>query len=354
MSRFLSAKHDCLTPYTPGEQPRTRTYIKLNTNESPFPPSPRAVQMASEAAEHLELYSDPTARDLTEKMAAVLGVSPGEVIMTNGSDEVLDFAFMAFCDKAHPAVFPDITYGFYPVFAALNGVPYEEIPLKEDFTVCPEDYIGIGKTVFLANPNAPTGIALPLSEIERIVAGNPDSVVVVDEAYVDFGGESAVPLIRKYENLLVTGTFSKSRSLAGGRLGFGAASESLIRDLSTMKFSTNPYNVNRMTMAAGLGMLMEEETTRAHCRIIMENRERTKEALRRIGFTVLPSAANFLFAKHARISGEEIYRKLKERGILVRHFTLERIKDYNRITVGTMEQMEALLAALGGILEEEI
>lgn len=353
MSRFLSRKHEKLIPYTPGEQPRERKYIKLNTNESPFPPSSAAIHAASEAAAHLELYSDPTAHDLTEKMAETLGVSPKNVIMTNGSDEVLNFAFMAFCDASHPAVFPDITYGFYPVFADLNGVPYEEIPLQEDFTVNVTDYWGAGKTIFIANPNAPTGIALPLSDIEEIVAKNPNSVVVIDEAYVDFGAESAVKLIQKYDNLLVTGTFSKSRSLAGARLGFGVASEEIINDLNTMKFSTNPYNVNSMTMAAGLGMLQDEGTTKKHCQTIMKSREWTTDALKRLGFTVLPSSANFVFAKHARIPGEDIYLKLKERGILVRHFSLVRIKDFNRITIGTQQNMEALIKALTEILEED-
>ena len=352
MSRFFSETHCKLTPYTPGEQPRDKKYIKLNTNESPFPPSPNAIRMASEAAKHLELYSDPTAHDLTEKMAEVLGVQPQNVIMTNGSDEVLNFAFMAFCDKDTPAAFPDITYGFYPVFAALSSVPYEEIPLKEDFTVKISDYFGIHKTIFIANPNAPTGIALSRSEIEAIVRENPDNVVVVDEAYVDFGGESAVPLTKEYPNLLVTGTFSKSRSLAGGRLGFGVANEALISDLNTMKFSTNPYNVNRMTMAAGLGMLQDEAYARINANIIIKNRAWTTHALEEIGFTVLPSSANFVFAKHDALPGEDIYLKLKASGILVRHFTLDRIKDFNRITIGRMDEMEALLGALRTILEE--
>ena len=350
MSRFFSARLSALTPYTPGEQPRERKYIKLNTNESPFPPSPKAIAAAAEAAENLQLYSDPTCRALTEQMAARYGVSPDEVLMTNGSDEVLNFAFMAFCDEDHPALFPDITYGFYKVFAALNRVPYREIPLREDFSVDLADYQGTSGTIFLANPNAPTGLAHAPQEIERLLRANPDRVVVVDEAYVDFGGESCIPLIHKYENLLVTGTFSKSRSMAGARLGFGIANAALIRDLDTIKYSTNPYNVNRMTAAAGLGVLADEDYTEKNCQVIIENRERAKTVLKNLGFEMTDSLGNFLFIRHPKKSGEEIYRELRERGILVRHFNQERIKDYNRITVGTKAEMEALLLALTKIV----
>ena len=349
MSRFSNDRLKSLTPYTPGEQPKERKYIKLNTNESPYPPSEKAIKKASEAAESLMLYSDPESRVLTEKMAEVLGVSYEEVLMTNGSDEILNFAFMAFCDKKRPAVFPDITYGFYPVFADLNGVPYEEIPLEEDFSIDIKKYFNSGKMVVIANPNAPTGIYLNLSEIEEIVKNNKDNVVVIDEAYVDFGNESAVGLIRKYDNLLVTGTFSKSRSMAGARLGFGCGNPSLIADLNTIKYSTNPYNVNKMTQAAGIGVLADEEYTKENLKKIVETREYTKAELSKLGFSLTDSKANFIFAKHNAFSGEEIYTSLREKGILVRHFTKERIKDYNRITVGSREEMDALLSALSEI-----
>lgn len=352
MSRFFSDKYASLTPYTPGEQPRERRYIKLNTNESPFPPSPKAIAAASEAAASVQLYSDPTAKVLNEAMAATLGVSPEEVLFTNGSDEILNFAFMAFCDERHPAAFADITYGFYEVFAALNGVPYKVIPLKEDLSIDPTDYYACGHTVFIANPNAPTGKALSRDAVEEIVRQNPDNIVVVDEAYVDFGAESAVPLIKKYDNLLVTQTFSKSRSMAGARLGFGVACPHLIRDLNTVKYSTNPYNVNAMTMAAGVGTLADEEYTCQNCRTIMENRAYTAVALQNMGFELTDSQTNFLFARHPSVDGGEIYRRLKERGILVRHFEKERICQFNRITVGTREQMDALLTALQDITEE--
>ena len=354
MSRFFSTKFDSLTPYTPGEQPRNMRYIKLNTNESPFPPAPMAQKRAQEAAENLQLYSDPTCRELTDKAARLLGIDPEEILFTNGSDEILNFAFMAFCDAEHPAVFPDITYGFYPVFAELNNIPYSTIPLGEDFTVCVEDYIGLNKTIFLANPNAPTGLALSLDQIEAILQGNPDSVVVIDEAYVDFGGESAIPLIHSYDNLLVTQTFSKSRSMAGARLGFGAGCKALIRDLNTIKYSTNPYNVNAMTMAAGIGALEEEAYFLQNCTIIQENRKWTSESLENLGFTVIPSLTNFVFAGHPKLEGMELYQKLKEKGILVRHFETPRLRDYNRITIGSLPQMEALVAAVKEILEETL
>lgn len=350
MSRFLSEKFSALTPYTPGEQPQNRKYIKLNTNESPFPPSKKAIEYANREAERLQLYSDPECRALTEKLAETLDVKPSEVLLTNGSDEILNFAFMAFCDDKTPAAFPDITYGFYPVFAELNRVPYDEIPLKDDFTINVSDYCGIGKTIFIANPNAPTGIALSIGEIEEILKSNPDNIVVIDEAYVDFGGESCVGLINKYDNLLVTQTFSKSRSMAGARLGFGVGSAALIQDLNTIKYSTNPYNVNRMTMAAGVGVLSDEEYTKLNCKTIEENREFTKNELERLGFECLESKANFIFAKHPTVSGKMLYETLKEKGILIRHFDKARICEYNRITIGTKEQMQALISALEEIL----
>lgn len=344
MSRFFSSKFNKLTPYTPGEQPQDMKYTKLNTNESPFPPSPKAREYMKKEADALNLYPDPECRRLTEAVAKNLGLSAEEVLLTNGSDEILNFAFMAFCDNG--ALFPDITYGFYSVFAELNSVPYTEIPLNEDFTINVSDYENTGKTIFIANPNAPTGIALPLCDIERILKTNPDSVVVVDEAYVDFGNDSAVSLISKYDNLLVTRTFSKSRSMAGARLGFGAGSKKLIADLNTVKYSTNPYNINRMTMAAGLGTMADEEYTLKNCETIIENREYTKNELEKLGFSMTNSTANFVFAKHKEISGAKIYEVLKKSGVLVRHFDKPRISEYNRITIGTREQMDTLLDVL--------
>ena len=352
MSRFFSSNFASLTPYTPGEQPRVRQFVKLNTNESPFPPAPGVSAAAAEQAGKLQLYSDPEISTLRGKLAETYGVTPNQVICVNGSDEVLNFAFMAFADEAHPLAFPDLTYGFYPVFAQLNRIPYEEIPLMADFSINVEDYIGLNKTIVIANPNAPTGLYLPLDQIEQIVASNPNNVVVIDEAYIDFGGKSAISLVPKYDNLLVTQTFSKSRSMAGARLGFGIGNEKLISDLNTIRYSTNPYNVNRMTEAAGVAALQDTAYFDANCRTIMENRAWTTKALEELGFTILPSLANFVFAKSDRISGEELYLKLKEHGILVRHFTKDRIKDFNRITIGTLEQMQTLMGAIEEILKE--
>ena len=352
MSRFFSEKYKALDVYTPGEQPKDMQYVKLNTNESPFPPSEKAQAYAAQAAEKLQLYCDPENTALRKKFAEVYGISTDEVLFTNGSDDALNFSFMAFCDDAHPAAFADITYGFYPVFAALNRVPYEEIPLNPDFTINVEDYIGVNKTIFIANPNAPTGIALPLSDIERILQSNPDNVVIVDEAYVDFGTESAVSLIHKYDNLLVTQTFSKSRSLAGGRLGMAIGGAPLIQDLNTIKYSTNPYNINSMTQGAGLGALEDGEYFRSNCATIMENRAYLAEKLAELGFVMTESKSNFLFAKHPQLDGEKLYLELKKRGVLVRHFTKERIRDYNRITIGTKEQLDVLLKNIREILEE--
>ncbi len=350
MSRFFSKNLAALTPYTPGEQPQDKQYVKLNTNESPFLPSVKAQKSAAQAAAQLQLYPDPTCQILREQLGALYGLTADEVVVTNGSDEVLSFAFMAFCDNG--VIFPDITYGFYRVFADLYRIPFEEIPLKNDFTIDIADYKARPETVFIANPNAPTGLPLTVAEIEEIVTSNPNRVVVVDEAYVDFGGESCAPLVRKYDNLLVTGTFSKSRSMAGARLGFGFACPALIRDLETLRYSTNPYNINRLTMAAGLGQLVDEAQTRRNCQTIIDNRAYTTARLEEMGFSVLPSLANFVFATHPKIKGKKLYLRLKDKGVLVRHFDKERLKEYNRITIGSREQMDALLTAIKQILEE--
>ena len=350
MSRFFTTKLSALKPYTPGEQPQDMQYVKLNTNESPYPPSPKALAYAREAASSLMLYPDPEYKVLCAKIAEVLGCAADQVMVGNGSDEILDFAFAAFCEKG--AVYPDTSYGFYPVFACMNGVSGTEIPVGDDLSINPADYAGAGKTVFIANPNAPSGVALSPADIETLVQSNPDSVVVIDEAYVDFGAASAVPLTKKYDNLLVIQTFSKSRSLAGARFGFGIGSPDLISDLNRIRFSKNPYNVSRTTAAAALGALEDEDITRENCRKIIETRRRTAERLKAMGFTGTESSANFLFIKHPEIDGKELYLKLKERGVLVRHFDKERIAAYNRVTIGTDEQMETFIKAVSAILEE--
>ena len=350
MSRFLNAQYQAMEAYTPGEQPRDMRYIKLNTNESPYPPAPGVVAaMTKTQVELLRLYSDPTAKGLKEKLAGLYGVAPENVFVSNGSDEVLNFAFMAFGGKG--AAFPDISYGFYEVFGDLYGINYEKIPLKEDFSVDYRDYCGKNKLVVIANPNAPTGMTIPVSEIEEIVKSNPDSVVLIDEAYVDFGGETCLPRVKKYDNLLVTRTFSKSRCLAGGRLGYAFASPAIIADLEKIKYSTNPYNINRLTLLLGEATVDEECYYQEKCAEIIATRAWTAEQLKRLGFTVLPSSANFLFARTEKMDGGKLYLELKKRGILVRHFTNPRIDQFNRITIGTKEQMEAFVAAVRGILD---
>jgi len=352
MSRFFSGKYTDLAPYVPGEQPQDQQYVKLNTNENPYPPLPEVEEAVAEESRKLHLYSDPESRELRAMMAKTLKVSEDEVIMTNGSDEILNFAFMAFCDAHTPAVFADVTYGFYPVFAEINRVPYETIPLKDDLSIDIKDYFQRAGTIFIANPNAPTSLALTRNDIEQILKENLYNVVVIDEAYVDFGAESCVPLIRKYDNLLVTQTFSKSRSMAGARLGFGIGNPELIRDLNAMRNSTNPYNVNRLTSAAGIASLKNDEYNRKNCRTIMETRGRYELELRELGFEMPMSRTNFFFARHPSISGEELYLELKKRGVLVRHFKQERIRDYNRISIGTPEQMDRLIVKIREILEE--
>ncbi|MBR5022424.1 MAG: histidinol-phosphate transaminase [Oscillospiraceae bacterium] len=350
MSKFFTEKFANLTPYTPGEQPRDMQYVKLNTNESPFPPSAGVSAAVAKECGKLQLYSDPESTALRAKLAEFYGVKPSQVLVSNGSDEALNFAFMAFADEKSPLAFPDITYGFYPVFAQLNHIPHTQIPLKEDFSIDPADYMAIHKTVVIANPNAPTGMCLSLDQIENIVKSNPDNVVIIDEAYVDFGGESAVKLVDSYENLLVVQTFSKSRSMAGARLGFAIGSEQLIADLNTIRYSTNPYNVNRMTEFAGVAALEENDYYLQNAKTIMANRAWTVEQLEKLGFTVLNSKANFVFAKSDKVDGEKLYKELKARGVLVRHFTKERICPYVRITIGTMAQMQTLMEKIKEIL----
>ena len=350
MSKFLDKRLQQTDAYTPGEQPRDVQYIKLNTNESPYPPAPQVLKAVSaEDIANLRLYSDPTCKVLKEKLADLYGVEPQNVFVSNGSDDILNFAFLAY-GRESGSVFPDITYGFYSVFAQLHGVEYTEIPLKEDFTVDYKDYLGINKFIAIANPNAPTGISLPLWQIEEIVKSNPENVVLIDEAYVDFGGESCYKLTEKYDNLLVVRTFSKSRCLAGGRLGYAFGCKELIEDIEKIKYSTNPYNINRLTLTLGEATVDNDGYYQQKCDEIISTRNAVKQALENLEFTVLDSDTNFLFAKSPDISGEKLYLELKSRGILVRHFGNERIKDFNRITIGTPAEMESFLTAVKEIL----
>ena len=349
MSRFLNQQYRAMEAYTPGEQPRDQQYIKLNTNESPYPPAPSVVEaMTAEQVELLRLYSDPTAKNLKEKLAGLYGVRPENVFVSNGSDEVLNFAFMAFGGGG--AVFPDISYGFYEVFADLYSINAEKIPLESDFSVDYRKYCGKNKLVVIANPNAPTGMTISVRQIEEIVKTNPDAVVVIDEAYVDFGGETCLPLVKEYDNLLVTRTFSKSRCLAGGRLGYAFASPEIIADLEKIKYSTNPYNINRLTLLLGEKTVDAEGYYQEKCREIEETRAWTAAQLEKLGFTVLPSKANFIFVKTDKMDGGELYKTLKTKGILVRHFTNPRICQFNRVTIGTKEQMEAFIDTIKEVL----
>lgn len=349
MSRFNSSRLAALEVYTPGEQPQDQPYIKLNTNESPFPPSPGVIKALSQKeVSRLNLYSDPESKRLVETLAAHYGVEPDNVFVSNGSDDILNFCFWAFCEDG--AVFPDITYGFYEVYANLHGVPFQKIPVNADFSIDPIAYHNAGKAVVLANPNAQTGLALPLSDIEDIIRSNPDHVVVVDEAYVDFGGESAVELTRRYDNAIVVMTFSKSRTLAGARLGFAIGPAELIADLKKLQYSTNPYNLNRLTQLAGIAALQDQDYYDKASQRIQATRHRVRRALLDLGFSCTDSRSNFLLASSPRIPGGELYRKLKERGILVRHFSDSRIENYVRITIGTDQQMDALLDAIRALL----
>ena len=353
MSKFLSPTLAAVTPYTPGEQPQDQQYIKLNTNESPYLPSPAVIAAVSEhEVEKLRLYSDPACADLLKAAAAHFGLQPEQIMPGNGSDENLFFALRAFCDEQHPLAYADITYGCYGVWCGLMHIPSHIIPLKEDFTLDPKDYYGLNQTIVLANPNAPTGLALSRDEVEGIVRANPDAVVVVDEAYVDFGGESAACLLGRYDNLLVVGTFSKSRSLAGARLGYAVGSPALIADLNTVKFSFNPYNINRLTLLAGEAALADAPYFARCCTQVAAVRDETAQALRALGFTVTDSKTNFLFAgAHPAVSGGEYYAALRQSSILVRHFTLPRIENWVRITVGTAAQMQRLVDVTKQILD---
>lgn len=352
MSRFFSSRYAALTPYTPGEQPQDQAYLKLNTNESPFPPSPGVAAAVAAQCGRLQLYSDPQCAGLRRALADRYGVSPDNIMVGNGSDEVLDLAFCAFAEEDRPLYFADVTYGFYPVFAAKNRLPYQVIPLKKDFSIDPADYFGKNGVAVIANPNAPTGLNLGLEALEAILKANPDGVLIVDEAYVDFGGESAAALLDEYDNLLVVRTFSKSRSMAGARLGFAIGSRALIADLETLRYSTNPYNVNRMTLAAGEAALAEDDYYMENCRRIAAIRDKVAVQLEAMGWRVLPSRANFVFAASPSLGGRAMYQALRQKGVLVRHFDAPRTRDFIRITIGDEAQMERFVNTVKEIEKE--
>ena len=354
MSRFLNKNYETLEPYTPGEQPKVLDLIKLNTNENPYGPSPKVLEVLNSAeVEKLQLYSDPEASELVEAIADTYGLSRDQIAVGNGSDEILAFSFMAFQPEDGKIYFPDPSYGFYKVYGDIFKADRHPIPLTEDLRIDPEDYKNLDGTIIIANPNAPTGIALETGVIEEIIKSNPDNLVIIDEAYVDFGAKSCVPFIEKYDNILVIQTFSKSRSLAGSRVGFALGNRELIADLNRIKFSFNPYNLDRLAIRAAAAAMRDTEYFEKTRKDIITAREYTTAALEGLGFEVLPSQANFIFVRSGEISGEAYFKGLREKNILVRYFGKDPIKDYVRITIGKPEQMGALLAATKELLGKE-
>lgn len=354
MSKFLIERYKATEPYVPGEQPRDKRYVKLNTNESPFPPSPKAVgAVNSELIENLRLYSDNEAVKSTSAIAAYYGLNNTNVLVTNGSDEALAFVFAAFCGDKKGIACPDITYGFYVSIFELLDIKPRFIPLKNDFKVDVEAFASANTNIVIANPNAPTGIALSLKEIENIVKGNPDSVVIIDEAYADFGAETAAGLLQSCRNLIIVGTLSKSRSLAGARLGYVLADPDVIADIKKIKYCFNPYNVNSVTDVLAKYAVEDDGYFKSCVASVIETRGYARKRLEKLGFEVLPSKANFLFAKHGGISGEKLYLNLKERGILVRYFDRERLRPFIRISIGSRGDIDAFLTAAEEILKQE-
>lgn len=342
-----------VVPYTPGEQPKIKNIIKLNTNENPYPPAPGVV----EALKNMDVsdyrkYPDPSCTKLVDAIASFYSIDPEKVFVGVGSDDVLAMAFMTFFNSDKNILFPDITYSFYDVWADLYRIPYTQVPLKEDFTIDPEDYYVENGGVVIANPNAPTGVALPLSAIEEIVRKNSDVIVIVDEAYVDFGGESALPLIDKYDNLLVVQTFSKSRSMAGMRIGYAFGCKKLIKYLYDVKFSFNSYTMNMPSIELGAAAIADKDYFDKTRSMVIATRERAKKELKDLGFEFGDSMTNFIFAKHPDKHGKDIFDYLRQNGIIVRRFDLPRISEYLRISIGTDEEMDELIRVLREFLKE--
>ena len=356
MSRYWNSLVSKLEPYVPGEQPRVENLIKLNTNEHPYGPSPKVLAaIAAQTNDSLRLYPDPTALELREAIAGRFGLTAAQVFVGNGSDEVLGHAFHALLKHDAPILFPDITYSFYPVYCGLYEIAYKAVPLDEDFKIRVQDYLPEGQAraggIIFPNPNAPTGIAQPLDQIERVIAGNPDIVVVVDEAYVDFGAQTAAGLIARYPNLLVVHTMSKAYSLAGLRVGFALGHPDLIQGLDRVKNSFNSYPLDRLALAGAQAAVQDQAYFEQARDAVVRTRDALTRDLRSLGFEVLPSAANFVFACHPAHSGEALASALRARNILVRHFKLGRISNHLRITIGTDEQCTQLLIACREILK---
>ncbi len=351
MSRFLREKYRSMEPYTPGEQPQMKDLIKLNTNENPYPPSPEVIKAIVDGdTEDLLRYPDPEATELIKAACEYYGVAPQNVAVGNGSDEILAFVYMAFGEKIF---FPAISYGFYPVFADTFMCECEAIPLTDDLRIDPDDYKGLDGTIVLANPNAPTGMILEPEEIEDIIKTNPGNLVVIDEAYADFGTETSIPLIEKYDNVLIVQTLSKSRSLAGMRIGIAIGPEAVIEDINKMKFSFNPYNLDRLAIMAGAAAFRDTEYFGKTRAAVIATRERFTEKMRGLGFEVLPSKANFVFCRSDLIDGTEYFNELRKRAVVVRHWDKDLIRDYVRITIGRDEDMDRLIEVTEEILCEK-
>lgn len=350
MSSYLDSRLSHLKSYVPGEQPQPGKFIKINTNEFPYSAPASVLNAASDAVKNMNLYCDLNCTSLKEEFEKVFGFGGKNVVFTNGSDEALYLSFLAFCGKDKGAAFPDITYGFYSVYADLCCLEKKLIPLDSNFKINKCDYFGLDSTIFIANPNAPTGLKLSLEEISEILENNKNNIVVIDEAYADFSGVTCATLLEKYNNLVVVGTFSKSRGMAGARLGYLIASEDIVADIEKVKYSINPYNVNTLTQAVGTAVLKENDYYVERVKEICETRDSFTARLREIGFEVLQSSTNFVFARYDGVSGEVISERLREKGILIRHFGNERIKDFVRISIGTPEQMDKVLAELEKIV----
>ncbi|WP_100638675.1 histidinol-phosphate transaminase [Marinobacter salexigens] len=347
MSKFWSPLVKSLEPYVPGEQPKMANLVKLNTNENPFGPSPKVIEaIQAELNDNLRLYPDPEGESLRQTIAAYHNVKPEQVFLGNGSDEVLAHLFCALFQHGEPILFPDVTYSFYPVYCGLYNIEGKTVPLTDNFEINPEDYKQPNGGIIFPNPNAPTGRYLGLEHVEAILQANPERVVVVDEAYIDFGGETAIALVDKYPNLLVCQTLSKARSLAGLRVGFAIGHPDLVEALTRVKNSFNSYPLDRLALAGAKAAYEDQAWFEKCCEGVMSERERVTESLESLGFEVLPSKANFVFARHKEKSGESLAKALREKGIIVRHFNKPRISDFLRITIGTPEQNDALISGL--------
>lgn len=353
MKSFLSDKAKSIEPYTPGEQPKDKNYIKLNTNESPYPPSPYVKKALIESNfDDLRLYPDPNVSDLKKEIAELYNINTNNIFIGNGSDEILAFCFMAFFNRGDKIYYPNITYSFYSVYSSLFDLNEVKIPLKDDFTIDINDYKNLDSGIFIANPNAPTGLLLTLDQLEEIIINNKDNIVIIDEAYIDFAGiESAYKLTKKYDNLLVVQTFSKSRSLAGIRLGFAIGNKNLIQGLKNIKYSFNSYTINRLSIIAGIEAIKDNQYFKDTVNKVINTREKTKIKLKELGFNVLDSKSNFIFISHKNIFAEDLYLKLKDKSILVRYFKSDLINNYIRVTIGTDEEMDIFVEKIKYIIK---